>query len=116
MKKHKKLTNEEFQRMIDQRNYKLTLWERERKDIDLLKIKFEQWDYYLREEDSFCVLSFYQKNLNDEIIEDYLEENLVEIEFETKEEVIEFFEKVLEKLKYFIINLDDYKLEKEKKK
>ena len=97
--------------MLDHRNYKLHLWERETNE-DYTTVDYDQPDYYLNEEESFCILSFKQKIL-DKNWSDVLgvEERKVEIYFDIKEEVIEFVENLLIKLKDNLINPENYKLE-----
>ena len=108
--KEEKEKKDEIRRIVDNEDYDLLLWERETKE-DYVRINYEQPDYYVNEEESYCILSFYQKINNKEVLKGVELEGSVDIYCDIKEEVIEFVGNLLKKLKENLINPADYELE-----
>ena len=113
MNKDRQKTNVE--RELDNEDYNLLLWER-KTNVDYVEVRYEQPDFYVNEEDSFCLLSFNQTHFftkkTEKGIENIESTEGCDIFFEIKEEVIEFVEGLLKKLKDNLINPSDYDLEK----
>ena len=99
MEEYPNFSDEEFKDERHRRTRYIDIWEREREDIDYVKIQYEQIDITGSKKSQICSLRFYGEKYNEELVHQGKFDSTFEINFDYKEQIIEFMEELTKKLK-----------------